>query len=39
VLEITPTGVVLVSERGRVLVPARLFQQQVAILEAEGEDD
>lgn len=39
VLEITPTGVVLVSDRGRLLVPASLFQQQVAILETEGEDD
>lgn len=37
VLEITPTGVILDSSAGRVLIPARKFSEQASILIA-GED-
>ena len=38
VLEITPTSVILMSDGGRIHVPAMLFQQQTSVVEA-GEDD
>lgn len=39
VLEITSTSVVLMTEHGRLLVPARLFQQQTALILGGGEDE
>jgi Mechanosensitive ion channel, conserved TM helix len=39
VLEITPTTVVLVNERGRLLVPARLFQREMTVLLSGDEDE
>lgn len=39
VLEITPTAVVLVNEHGRMLVPAKLLQQQIAALLSEPRDE
>ena len=39
VLEITPTSVVLVSTKGRLMVPAKIFQEQATLIVAEHEDD
>jgi small-conductance mechanosensitive channel len=39
ILEITPTSVILLAERGRVLVPAKLFQEQITQLAAADDDE
>jgi hypothetical protein len=39
VLEITPTCVVLITDRGRLLVPAKLFQQQATLILSDEDSD
>ena len=39
VLEITPTGVVLVGSKGRLIVPAKFFQEQTTLIVADQEDE
>ncbi len=39
VLEITPTSVVLLTEQGRINVPAKLFQEQSALILSKDEDE
>jgi len=39
VLELTPTGVVLATERGRTTVPAKLFSEMPVLLITPGQDD
>jgi hypothetical protein len=39
VLEITPTTVVLVSSKGRHIVPAKIFQEQMTLIVADQEDE
>jgi hypothetical protein len=39
VLEITPTSVVLVSSKGRLMVPAKVFQEQTTLIVADHEDE
>jgi hypothetical protein len=39
VLEITPTTVVLVSSKGRHIVPAKIFQEQMTLIVADHEDE
>jgi len=39
VIEITPTSVVLATERGRLLVPARLFIEQATLLLTDAADE
>jgi hypothetical protein len=39
VLEITSTSVVLVSSKGRLMVPAKVFQEQTTLIVADHEDE
>lgn len=39
VLEITPTSIVLVSSKGRLMVPAKVFQEQTTLIVADQEDE
>jgi hypothetical protein len=39
VLEITPTSIVLVGAKGRLLVPAKVFQEQTTLIVADHEDE
>ena len=39
VLEITPTSVVLVGSSGRLIVPAKFFQEQTTLIVADREDE
>lgn len=39
VLEITPTSIVLVSSKGRLMVPAKVFQEQTMLIVADQEDE
>jgi hypothetical protein len=38
-LEISPTCAILLTDTGRVLLPAKLFQEQATIILAEGDDE
>jgi hypothetical protein len=39
VLEITPTSIVLVGAKGRLMVPAKVFQEQTTLIVADHEDE
>jgi hypothetical protein len=39
VLEITPTSIVLVSSKGRLMVPAKVFQEQTTLIVADQENE
>jgi hypothetical protein len=39
VLEITPTSIVLVGAKGRLMVPAKVFQEQTSLIVADHEDE
>jgi hypothetical protein len=39
VLEITPTSIVLVGAKGRLMVPAKVFQEQTTLIVADQEDE
>lgn len=39
VLEFTPTSIVLLTESGRVIVPAKRFQEETAVIVADDEDE
>jgi hypothetical protein len=39
VLEITPTSIVLVGSKGRLMVPAKVFQEQTTLIVADHEDE
>ena len=39
VLELTPTGLILATDRGRTTVPAKLFNEQPVLLITPGQDD
>jgi hypothetical protein len=39
VLEFTPTAIVLVTDRGRVLVPAKVFQEQAVLITSDADDE
>jgi hypothetical protein len=39
VLEITPTSIVLVGAKGRLMVPAKVFQEETTLIVADHEDE
>ena len=39
ILEITPTSIVIITDQGRVFIPAATFQQQISSILAEDDDE